>query len=93
MIMNKENSSDCLNIKPTLSRYVILRYAEPDPPLIYNRKTHQLIKAKSYKVLDILSLCNGNNNIMKISELMNVDHKTICSLLKKLKNLRWLSFE
>ncbi len=93
MIMNKENSSDYLNIKPTLSRYVILRYAEPDPPLIYNRKTHQLIKAKSYKVLDILSLCNGNNNIMKISELMNVDHKTICSLLKKLKNLRWLSFE
>jgi len=90
--MNIENSSDCLNIKPTLSRYVILRYAEPDPPLIYNRKTHQLIKAKSYKVLDILSLCNGDNNIMKISELTNIDYKTICSLLQKLKDLEVLSF-
>ena len=81
----EENNANYLNIKPILSKYVVLRYAPRDSPLIYNRKTHQLIKAKSYKVLDILKSCTGENTIKEISDICDVDSDIVYSLLKKLK--------
>ncbi len=80
-------------IKPKLSKYIILRYAEPDPPLIYNRKTNELIKAKSYKVLEILKYCDGSNTIEDISINTGISKEKIHSLLKKFEILGWLYFE
>ncbi len=81
------------SIRPKLDKHIILRYAEPDPPLIYNRKTNELIKAKSYRVLDILKLCDGNNSIEYISLETHVDMEKIYYLLLKIEKLGWLHFE
>ena len=87
------NSINYLNIKPKLSKDFILRYAKPDPPLIYNKKEHKLIVAKNYKVLDILRSCTGENTIKEISGICNVGGDKVYSLLKKIENIGGLTFE
>ena len=91
--MEKMQSNNYLNVKPKLSRYIILRYAEPDPPLIYHREKHQLIKATNYKVLDLLKLCTGKYSILELHDITGIDAENIYKLVLKLKSLGWLFFE
>ena len=74
-----------LQVKPQLNKYVILRCANPDPPVIYNRKTHRLIVAQSCKVIEILKLCDGNHTIQEISNKTEIDVDIVYNLLQKVE--------
>ena len=67
--------------EPMLSNYNLY-------PVIGNFKKSDKLKKDSKKILNVLSYCDGKNNIQEISKKCNISKRSCFSIIKKIEKLR-----